>query len=166
MFCTNCGAQLNEEAKFCSSCGTGLGEATVSKEEAQALEDQAVLREDQVKLIYEGFWGVPAKRGAIVCLEEAIILKPRGYDIFLASPIGYFVNRSLKKDDAKLNLYDVENQVYYIKDVERISILHRKLMRSKISIWLKDKDEGIEFYTQKVPERFEKLYQDLIEYEK
>ncbi|MCR5426524.1 MAG: zinc ribbon domain-containing protein [Lachnospiraceae bacterium] len=42
MFCTNCGAKIQEGARFCSSCGTRLNIAPAGQQEAPQMGQQVV----------------------------------------------------------------------------------------------------------------------------
>jgi len=160
MFCSNCGVKLEKEMKFCGSCG-----ASVNDEVGAAVEvTKETSLEDQIELIFEGYWGVPAKKGAVVCFKDFIVLRPRGFDFLLGgSFLGALANRMLKQNDTKFHLNDAENDVYYLKDIEEISIKRRgKLVRDRIRIKLYDQDKEVEFFSAKLPEKFDALYDKLV----
>jgi len=57
MFCTKCGAQVNDEAKFCGKCGNAVSVPVSSGSDARKMQhQQQPVATPQVGVKYAGFW--------------------------------------------------------------------------------------------------------------
>ncbi len=56
MFCTKCGAQLTDDAKFCSTCGNPAGLAPQTLPQSHTQYQPSLSPEAEKKYRYAGFW--------------------------------------------------------------------------------------------------------------
>lgn len=156
MFCLNCGVETANDVKFCSNCGANIA--------VEGLEPSKVANsEREIRVMFEGYWGIPAKKGAVICLDDKIVLKPRGFDFLLGTSLaGAAVNSMLKQHDANFHLFDANNEVISVGDIEEIVLKRKKIGRDLVTIVMRDGKGKTSFYAQKVPEMFQTLYSGLV----
>lgn len=158
--CPYCAEDIEKEAIICKHCESNLKEAFMGEN-----RDEEPINEE-IFLVLDAYWDVPAKKGNILCLEEKIVIKEQGIDILLgATSLGLIVG-AVKTSNVKKSLYydvilqDPTDLIIEIKDVVQIKVKKNTLLRDKVTIIQKKK--RMDLYIPRKAELLKQIYPNIV----